>query len=177
MLKNPFLKSFAAVLASLCLISASHADKPELQTPSPFIYLEDNLDEVDRLGWCIDTIGRGFAETLQAHSCKPWGGDVQFVFKKDTGHIASVAFDGKCMTLSAPENAKVPFGLHDCSTEMTQKFVYDAATLQFRPAHDQSLCVAVAPTSRSAGPYMSRDLVLAPCDKTDSALLRWRMQE
>lgn len=175
-MKHPIFQFFATALISFSFVSASLADKPQLQTPPPFIYLADNLDESEKLGWCIDTIGRGFAETIQAHSCKPRGGDVQFVFRQDTGHIASVAFEGKCMTLSDPQNRKIPFGLHDCSTDISQKFVYDAGTLQFRPAQDQSLCVAVAPDSRTAGPYMSRDLMLSPCSKTNPALVQWLMK-
>lgn len=72
-------KDFVASLSVLALLTApALADTPELRTPPPVIYLSDNLDEVDRLGWCIDTRGRGFSEHLQAHSCKPQGGDVQF---------------------------------------------------------------------------------------------------
>ena len=41
---------------------------PQIRTPLPVIYLEDNLDEKDDLGYCIDTVGSGFAEKLHAHS-------------------------------------------------------------------------------------------------------------
>lgn len=44
------------------------AAPPELQTPEPVIYLADNIDEKDALGWCIDTLGRGWSEQLQTHS-------------------------------------------------------------------------------------------------------------
>ena len=54
------------------------ASIPNIKTPAPVIYLEDNLGEKDQLGYCIDTKGRGFGEKLHAHSCKPRGGDVQF---------------------------------------------------------------------------------------------------
>lgn len=57
-----------------------------------------------------DTLGRGYSEELQAHSCKPGGGDVHFTFLAQTGQIASVEFDGRCMTLSDPQ-APVAFGL------------------------------------------------------------------
>jgi len=60
---------------------------PILQTPSPVIYLADNLDEQDQLGYCIDTRGRGFNEKLHAHSCKAKGGDVQFFYNKETLQI------------------------------------------------------------------------------------------
>ena len=72
---------------------------PILQTPSPVIYLADNLDEQDQLGYCIDTRGRGFNEKLHAHSCKPRGGDVQFLYKKETLQICSVAFPGYCIEM------------------------------------------------------------------------------
>ncbi len=55
-------------LASLISLSANAAP-PELQTPEPVIYLADNIDEKDNLGWCIDTLGRGWSEQLQTHSC------------------------------------------------------------------------------------------------------------
>jgi len=71
------------LLASLISLSANAAP-PELQTPEPVIYLADNIDEKDNLGWCIDTLGRGWSEQLQTHSCKPQGGDVQFFYNKET---------------------------------------------------------------------------------------------
>ena len=156
------------------LTSVSIAASPDIQTPSPVIYLADNLDEKDQLGWCIDTLGRGFAEELQAHSCKPNGGDVQFSLDIAGQQIRSVEFDGKCMTLSAPENEAVPFGLKDCvAGETSQKFVYDQATMQIRFADDETKCVSVAARSRSAGPFMSRDLKLTPCAGTDEILMKW----
>ena len=60
----------------VCLAASAYAAPPDLQTPAPVVYLADNLDEQDKLGWCIDTVGRGFGERLHAHSCKPRGGDV-----------------------------------------------------------------------------------------------------
>jgi Ricin-type beta-trefoil lectin domain len=173
----PILRILPTVglLAAACTISAI-AGEPVLKAPAPFIYLADNLDEKDKLGWCIDTVGRGFSEQLQAHSCKPQGGDVQFIFKQATGHIASVEFNNKCMTLSAPENKNIPFGLLDCSANESQKFTYDTVKMQFHPANNLSLCVAVAPTSRTAGPFMSRDLTLSPCAETDKVLMTWLMK-
>ncbi|MEP3045222.1 MAG: hypothetical protein ABJL55_04815 [Roseibium sp.] len=47
---------------------AAQAEPPVLQTPAPVIFLADNMDEKDDLGWCIDTLGRGFGERLQTHS-------------------------------------------------------------------------------------------------------------
>lgn len=160
------------------LTLAANAAPPNVQTPSPVIFLADNLDEKDQLGWCIDTLGRGFAEELQAHSCKPRGGDVQFFHDAQSQQIRSVEFTGKCMTLSAPGNESVPFGLKDCLTDYpAQKFVYDRATKQFRLTNDETLCVSVAAQSRSAGPFMSRDLKLSQCADTDGILMQWIVRE
>ena len=161
-------------LTSIALCNTAMAEAPALQTPAPVIYLADNLDEVDALGWCIDTLGRGFSEQLQAHSCKPQGGDVQFFFDGETGQIQSAEFAGKCMTLSEPENEAVPFGLKDClENDASQQFAYAAETMQFTLASDETLCLSVAETSRSAGPFMSRDLKLTPCQGTDSVFMQW----
>lgn len=167
-----------ATTHTLCLgmigLQIASAEAPIIQTEGAVIYLADNLDEKDQLGWCIDTEGRGFAEQLQAHSCKPKGGDTQFSFDAGTGMIQSVAFDGKCMTLSAPDNPERPFGLLDCQqNEPTQQFAYDAETMQFNIASDDTQCVAVAPTSIAAGPFMSRDLILASCADTDPSFMQW----
>ncbi len=173
------IKLACAGLATLALFtSAVIAASPNIQTPSPVIYLADNLDEKDQLGWCIDTLGRGFAEELQAHSCKPNGGDVQFSIDATSQQIRSVEFNGKCMTLSAPENEAVPFGLKDCAAdEPSQRYVYDQATMQIRFAGDETKCVSVATQSRSAGPFMSRDLKLTPCADTDEILMKWIVRE
>ena len=100
-----------------------NAEPPELQAPSPVIYLADNLDEQDKLGWCIDTLGRGFSEQLQTHSCKPLGGDVQFSYNQETQQIMSVEFPGKCADLNQPAAEGVSFDLLDCSGSEEQKFV------------------------------------------------------
>lgn len=162
------------MLATLAHGSIATAEAPNLQTPSPVIYLADNLDEEDSLGWCIDTLGRGFSEQLQAHSCKPQGGDVQFSFDNQSGQIRSVEFSGNCMTLSEPENVAVPFGLKAClENDASQQFAYDTGTMQFTLANDKTLCVSVAETSRTAGPFMSRDLKLTKCESTDAIYTQW----
>ncbi len=165
-----FLFALVAGLSS----SVAVADAPALQSPSPVIYLEDNLDEKDKLGWCIDTKGRGFTEMIHAHSCKPKGGDTQFKFDEATGQLMSVAFDNKCVVLHQPDDPNVPFGLYDCDAEaQTQRFTYDSASMEIRLAADASRCVVVGGASRSAGPFMSRDLVTAPCAETDPLNKRW----
>ncbi len=165
------------VLATLLVLgfaSASvNAAPPELQTPSPVIYLADNLDEKDNLGWCIDTLGRGFSEQLQTHSCKPQGGDVQFSYDQETHQIRSVEYAGKCAVLNQPAAAGVSFDLLDCSDSAQQKFAYDADNMEFMPSADLSLCIVAGAGSQSAGPFMSRALELASCASTDAALKQW----
>ena len=161
------------VLSSLLMLSANAAP-PELQTPEPVIYLADNIDEQDNLGWCINTLGRGWSEQLQTHSCKPQGGDVQFSYNKETRQIASVEFSGKCATLHETAAAGVSFDLLDCSsTSAEQLFMYNAETSEFMPEGDHSLCIAAGTASQSAGPFMSRILELAPCASTDPKLKQW----
>lgn len=169
--------SWAAVLLLLLIPVAAYSAPPDLRTPAPVIYLADNLDEKDKLGWCIDTVGRGFGERLHAHSCKPRGGDVQFRYDKDARRIASATYAGKCATLIAPAAAGVTLGLVDCSKDSAaQDFDYDAGTMEFRPGGDGALCLAAGAASRSAGPFMSRNLELAPCASTDAALKQWRIK-
>ncbi|MDE0030789.1 MAG: hypothetical protein OXU42_15470 [Deltaproteobacteria bacterium] len=166
-----------AVLLLLLIPVAALAAPPDLRTPAPVIYLADNLDEKDRLGWCIDTVGRGFGERLHAHSCKPRGGDVQFRYDSEAQRIASATYDGKCATLTAPAAAGVSLGLVDCAKDSAaQIFDYDAKAMEFRPGADKTLCLVAGASSRSAGPYMSRALELAPCASTDLARKQWRIK-
>ena len=165
-------------LLLLGLSAAAHAEPPDLRTPAPVIYLADNLDEQDGLGWCIDTRGRGFSERLHAHSCKPRGGDVQFRYDEAARRIASATFSGKCAALLAPAAAGVTLGLLDCAKDATgQLFEYDSAAMEFRPGADPALCLAAGAASRSAGPFMSRDLALAPCASTDAKFKQWRIKK
>lgn len=162
-----------AVLMGLwTTVAMGHAAEPEIKTPSPVIYLAQNLDEKDNLGWCIDTLGRGFAERLQAHSCKPRGGDVQFQFDDQTGLIRSVEFNDFCM-VNRPD-AKTIFGLENCNSDLPeQRFSYDSVSQEIKPSNEPESCVVVGEQSRSAGPFMSRVLLLADCEKTDLAFKQW----
>ena len=161
------------VLIGVCVtVTASYATAPDIKTPSPVIYLADNLDEKDNLGWCIDTLGRGFAERLQAHSCKPRGGDVQFQFDRQTGQIRSVAFTDFCMA-NRPDS-QTTFGLEACDSNLSeQRFSYDSDSQEIRPSNNQAMCVAVGQQSKSAGPFMSRELLLVDCKQTDGVLKQW----
>ncbi|MEM9707742.1 MAG: hypothetical protein AAF871_03050 [Pseudomonadota bacterium] len=165
------MKPIAIVItfAAAITISPAAAGPPDLQTPSPVIYLADNLDEADNLGWCIDTLGRGLSDQLQAHSCKPQGGDVQFSFDAATGQIRSVAFEGLC----ASYDGTLPLGLVDCADTAEQSFVHDEASMTLRLASDPDACLVVGAASRSAGPFMSRSLEVADCEATDALLKTW----
>ncbi len=169
------------ILASLLLLGFApllvNAAPPALQAPSPVIYLADNLDEQDKLGWCIDTLGRGFSEQLQTHSCKPQGGDVQFSYNTETQQIMSVEYAGKCADLNQPAAAGVSFDLLDCSDSAEQKFVYSADSMEFMPSADHSLCITAGGASQSAGPFMSRSLALAPCASTDDSFKQWVVKD
>ena len=158
-------------VAAVAAVAAAAAE-PDLKTPAPVIYLADNLDEKDNLGWCIDTVGRGLSDRLHAHSCKPRGGDVQFRFDGKTGQIQSATFDGKCAELLNAASSGVKMGLLDCGGE-GQAFTFDADSGEFRPKSDASLCLVVGANGRSAGPFMSRDLMLESCASTDPKFKRW----
>ena len=46
---------------------------------------------------------------------------------------------------------------------IAQQFVYDDASMEMRLGSDPAQCVTVAEQIDDAGPYQSRDLILAPC--------------
>lgn len=166
----------ALVFSAVASASPGFAAPPNLQTPAPVIHLADNLGETSDLGWCIDTIGRGFADRLHAHSCKPGGGDVQFRLDRATGQIRSVAFEGKCVTYQPGDG--VPFGLLDCSADaVAQEFLWDPETGQFRPSAQPTACLAVGEAIRSAGPFLSRDLLVAQCADADPSRTTWAIAE
>ena len=157
----------------LLLSTAAVATPPDLKTPAPVIYLADNLDEKDRLGFCIDTVGRGLSDRLHAHSCKPLGGDVQFRFDGESGHIESVTFAGRCAALQRPPAVGVTLDLVACADDPLQRFAHDASDGTFRPSDRQDLCLAAGGTSRQAGPFMARDLLLEQCAATPAERTRW----
>ena len=168
-------------LAPVTLIvaaTAANAAPPELRTPAPVIHLADNLDEADGLGWCIDTIGRGLSDRLHAHSCKPQGGDVQFRLVETTGQIVSVAYEGKCMAHLHPDDPSEPLGLVDCdAAAVAQKFVYAPETMTIHPSIDDTKCLGVGAYSRSAGPFMARDLGFTACTEADVRFQQWSIMQ
>lgn len=144
-----------------------------IQTPSPVIYLADNLDEPGQNGWCIDTQGRNFSETLHTHSCKPAGGDVQFSYDEASGQIRSVPYTGKCAQLLAPSDT-ARFGLLDCdAANAAQRFDYDSAAMELSVRGDRASCISAGAQSRQAGPWVARDLNLTPCADTPAGLKQW----
>ncbi|NRB29959.1 MAG: hypothetical protein HRU27_05115 [Rhizobiaceae bacterium] len=67
----------------------------------------------------------------------------------------------------------VKLGLLDCKDSALQAFSFDAASGELKPRTDTELCLIVAASSRSAGPFMSRDLQLGECAQTDTKFKRW----
>ena len=148
--------------------------EPEIQMVGPVIYLADNLNEKENLGWCIDTEGKGQGDQLQAHSCKPAGDDTQYSYDITTSTIRSVNYDNQCMSFNDPENAVNPFGLVDCvDGDPKQQFAYDADNMEIRIGDDPSQCVTVAETIIEAGPYQSRDLIVASCQDLGASFKQW----
>ena len=166
--------SMFAAMMLLVLPLTGKAEEPAIQTQGTVVYLADNLNEEAKLGWCIDTQGRGFSDKLHSHSCKPTGGDTQFSFDAMSGMIQSVEFEGKCMALNAPDNTEVPFGLLDCvEGDVTQQFKYDEDSMEFRIGTDESQCVTVAESIIEAGPFQSRYLIYAPCVDLSPSFKQW----
>ena len=159
-------------------VDVTSANPPILQTPSPVIYLADNLDEQDQLGYCIDTRGRGFNEELHAHSCKAMGGDVQFFYNKETLQICSVEFTGYCIEMPGGASKGMSLRLVESDTSSSdQKFIYNEDSGEFAPKEDLTLCLAVGETSAAAGKYMSRSLTLELSSETDVKLKQWVILE
>lgn len=168
---------FAATLG-LGIAQPAYAEAPSIQTKGAIIHLADNLQEEAKLGWCIDTDGRDLTDLLHAHSCKPNGDDVLFSYAADTGMISSATYENKCMAYNAPENAANPFGLIDCDASApNQKFAYDAETMEMHLGSDATQCLTVSPVIDNAGPYQSRDLILASCDSLESSFKQWVIQD
>lgn len=172
-----FPKVIAAAVA-LSIPQVTFAQAPDIKTQGPIIHLADNLQEEAMLGWCIDTDGRELTDLLHAHSCKPSGDDVLFSYSPQSGMIASATYENKCMAFNAPENAVNPFGLIDCDdTAANQKFSYDAQSLEMRLGTDATQCLTVSPVIDNAGPYQSRDLILASCDTLEPSFKQWIIRD
>ncbi len=174
------MKVSVLLCTTVCLVlpATGFAQTPTIQTEGPIIHLAENLDEAEMLGWCIDTEGRGQSDQLHAHSCKPTGDDVLFSYLPDSNMIQSATYDGVCMAYNAPKNAENPFGLIACDPEdEAQTLIYDEASMEMRLGTDETHCVTVSPTIDNAGPYQSRDLLLAACDTLEPSFKQWVIQE
>merc|ERR1712194_721895 len=69
----------------------------------PSISLTNDLDEPDKLGFCIDIVGFGDGmdcSRLQVHSCKPSGADTQFAYDASTQSIRAVNYNADCDAFS-----------------------------------------------------------------------------
>ncbi|MEW7009759.1 ricin-type beta-trefoil lectin domain protein [Lentilitoribacter sp. EG35] len=169
--------AIASIGVSANLVAAN-SNPPNIQTPAPIIHLKDNLDEKDNLGFCIDTVGRGPSDRAHVHSCKPLNGstersDVQFIYDPETGHIMSAAYDNLCLEIVPTSDVEVEFHLSACENKPLQNFTFDTESSELHLTDDYALCLAAGQTSRSAGPFMSRDLQLNDCDDLDPALKQW----
>ncbi len=150
------------------------SNAPNIQSPEPIIYLADNLDEKDKLGYCIDTKNRGFNDSLHAHSCKPNGEDVLFYFDEETQQICSATYPGFCAAMIGGPKIGMTISLVKSDTQSSeQKFIYDKESGEFRPKEDINLCLAAGSESDDARPYMSRTLSLQPIESTDKSLKTW----
>ena len=52
--KSFIIKTLTAPVVFFLFASTVSGSKPQIRTPLPVIYLEDNLDEKDDHGYCID---------------------------------------------------------------------------------------------------------------------------
>lgn len=150
------------------------SNAPKIKSPEPIIYLADNLDEQDKLGYCIDTKNRGFNDTLHVHSCKPTGEDVLFFYDEETQQISSATYPGFSAAMIGEPKVGMTISLVKSDPESSeQKFIYNKGTGEFSPKDDTKLCLAAGSESDDAGPYMSRTLSLQPIESTDKSLKTW----
>lgn len=169
---NFIMKRILTLIAVLCLPQSALAAPPDVPSPSPVLFLADNLDEPGNLGFCLDTVGRGFGDRLHAHSCKPQGGDTQFEWQAANGTIHSVGFQGYCAAIKGVGSEAATFHLDTCADAASQVFEMTSRGL-IHPASNTDLCLGVEDTTRRAGPFVKRALVLADCASTPSERITW----
>jgi len=172
------------ILAASLILSPSllMAAAPNVPTEPPYIVLNDNLDEPNGYGFCIDTYGPGQSELMQTHTCKPKspegsprnysGHDVRFEYNSEANKIQSYAFEGLCMQ-GLLAKGKSELALLACSDAKHQGFVYQEKDSTFRLKTDTSYCLAVTSKSEEAGPWVKRPLELIQCDKAEPSLMKW----
>ncbi len=155
----------------------TNSNAPNIKSPNPIIYLADNLDEQDKLGYCIDTDGKGFSDSLQVHSCKPNGDDVLFYYDQETQQICSATYPGYSAAMIGGPKVGMTISLIKSDAQSSdQKFIYDKESAEFRPKENTKLCLAAGSESDAAGPYMSRTLSLQLRAKTDKKLKTWTIK-
>ena len=176
--------TFKILILSLyvCFIGSVLADVPNVPTEAPYIVLDDNLDEPNGYGFCLDTMGAGQSELMHVHSCKPKtpkdsprnhrSHDVRFKYDSVTKQIRSYAYEGQCVQVILPKGSS-EFGLLDCSEHTHQKFIYNQTEKTFRLESNPDECVAVDSKTVKAGPWVKRTLKLAKCNQTELALKQW----
>ena len=152
----------------------TNSNAPNIQSPDPIIYLADNLDEQDKLGYCIDTDGKDFSDSLQVHSCKPNGDDVLFYYDQETQQICSATYPGFSAAMIGGPKVGMTISLVKSEPKSSeQKFIYYKESGEFRPKENTKLCLAAGSESDDAGPYMSRTLSLQPTENTAKKLKTW----
>ncbi|AKS45133.1 hypothetical protein SAMN05444287_0223 [Octadecabacter temperatus] len=172
---------YFTVSGILSSVQPAVAEAPMLQNSGPVIYLADNLNEPERLGWCIDTVGRGLSNGIQLHSCKPdsedsRNRDVLFTFDAVSRHIEHAEYSGLCLALNA-SSAETSLGLIDCETgAREQMFSFDEETGALHPLDQPSQCLTAGQNSRQAGPFQSRSLDVIPCAMSDPLLRTWMIK-
>ena len=152
-----------------------NSNAPNIQTPDPIIYLADNLDEQEKLGYCIDTDGKDFSDSLQVHSCKPNGDDVLFYYDEETQQICSATYPGFSAAMIGGPKVGMTISLVKSEPKSSeQKFIYYKESGEFRPKENTKLCLAAGNESDAAGPYMSRTCLLytspSPRDRQKSRM-------
>ncbi|MGV2988309.1 hypothetical protein ACE1OE_11725 [Vibrio sp. E150_011] len=157
------------------------AAEPNVPTEPPYIVLNENLDEPNGYGFCIDTYGPGQSELMQTHTCKPKapegsprnysGHDVRFEYDSEANRIQSYAFEGLCMQ-GLLAKGKSELALLECSDAKHQGFIYKEDQT-FRLKADTSYCLAVTSETQEAGPWVKRPLELIQCDEADPSLMKW----
>ena len=145
-----------------------------LSVKTPYLRLDDNLDEPEGLGFCIDLKGWRPVQFVDAqlHSCKPSsgraGGGTDEEFEPRGGAIIGRAdADGRCLEAkSAAEGAGLD--VPQCNAaESLQRFTWDAGagTLRFQGG---ALCLGSGAQIRQANSFWARDLLLTDCSSTDA---------
>ena len=153
-----------------------------LGVQTPYLRIDDNLEEPENAGFCIDLRGWnpvGF-ENAQAHSCKPSGGragggtDEEFE-PRGGAIVGRAAAAGHCLQAkSATAGSGVDVPLCDAS-EPLQRFPWSATTGTLR-LEASTLCLGVGADLRAANTFWARDLILAECGTTDAKYITWRVE-